>query len=133
MSTAQVNFAIIFADARRMHESALERLAAGDIRDAAEKAWCAVKRATDALIVARTGELPPKSPDTTRALRRMAAADPTVRTLQSRYFEWQGALHGDCFYTGHCEPIEDTERLIRETAGFIQDAERLAERKGDED
>ena len=39
----------IFDDARLMHSEALERLAAGDIRDAAEKAWCATKRATDAL------------------------------------------------------------------------------------
>ena len=47
--------AAIFADARTIHGEALERLQAGDIRDAAEKAWCATKRATDALILARTG------------------------------------------------------------------------------
>ena len=39
----------IFDDAKAMHSEALERLAAGDIRDAAEKAWCSTKRATDAL------------------------------------------------------------------------------------
>ena len=126
MTTAAVDPAVVFDDAVQMHEAALDRMAAGDIRDAAEKAWCAAKRATDALILARTGRLPPKSPDTTRALRSMAAADPSVRNLQARYFERQGALHGDCFYTGWCEPIEDTERLIRETAGFIRDAQRLA-------
>ena len=38
----------IFADARAVHADALRLLAAGDIRDAAEKAWCATKRATDA-------------------------------------------------------------------------------------
>ena len=117
----------MFADAARMHQAALAQMAAGDIRDAAEKAWCAAKRATDALILARTGKLPPKSPDTTRALRTMAAADPAVRNLQDRYFTRQGALHGDCFYTGMCEPIEDTQRLIRETDDFIRDARRLAE------
>ena len=42
----------IFEDARFMHRSALERLDAQDIRDAADKAWCATKRATDALILA---------------------------------------------------------------------------------
>lgn len=124
LETAQVEE--VFVDARRMHAAALTQLAAGDIRDAAEKAWCAAKRTTDALILARSGELPPKSPDTTRALRGMAAADPALRTLQDRYFTRQAALHGDCFYTGWCEPIEDTERLIRETAEFIGDAERLA-------
>ena len=85
------------------------------------------KRATDALVLARTGRLPPRSPDTTRALRTMAAADSSVRNLQARYFERQAALHGDCFYSGNCEPVEDTERLIRETAEYIQDARRLAE------
>jgi hypothetical protein len=39
-----------------MYVAALERLDPMDIRDASEKAWCAAKRATDALIVARTGE-----------------------------------------------------------------------------
>ena len=46
-------------DARAMHDSALEQLAAGDIRDAAEKAWCATKRATEALLLAVNGEVPP--------------------------------------------------------------------------
>ena len=45
----------IFADARAVHADALRLLESGDIRDAAEKAWCAAKRATDGLILARTG------------------------------------------------------------------------------
>ncbi len=109
-----------------MHDAALRQWAAGDVRDAAEKAWCATKRATDALILARTGELPPRSPDTTRGLRAIVVSDPSARSLRGRYFERQGALHGDCFYTGLCEPIEDTEQLIRETIDYIRDAERLA-------
>ena len=127
MTTVEAEAARIFADARQMHGAALERLAAGDLRDAAEKAWGAAKRATDALILTRTGRLPPRSPDTTRALRTMAAADPSFHSLQARYFERQAALHGDCFYSGNCEPVEDTERIIRETAEYIQDARRLAE------
>ena len=126
MTTVAVDPAGVFADADRMHEAALERMAAGDIRDAAEKAWCASKRATDALILARTGEEPPNSPDTTRELLRLVEADPAVRGLRGRYFERQSFLHGDCFYTGLCEPIEATERLILETADYIRDARRLA-------
>ena len=45
----------IFADALSVHADALRLLEAGDIRDAAEKAWCATKRATDALILAQHG------------------------------------------------------------------------------
>ena len=57
--TMTVTPAHIFADAVRMHEASLERMAAGDIRDAAEKAWCATLRATDALVLARTGRRRP--------------------------------------------------------------------------
>ena len=119
--------ALVFEDAARMQEAALDRMAAGDIRDAAEKSWCAAKRAIDALVLARTGSIPPKSPDTTRALQSMAAAEPAARDLRNRYFARQASLHGNCFYTGWCEPIEDIELLIRETADFIHDARRLAE------
>ena len=126
MTTAQANAASVFADAWHMHESSLERMAAGDIRDAAEKAWCATKRATDALILERTGELPPISPVTTRELRRMAMTDPVAEDLLNRYWARQGGLHGHCFYAGLCEPIDHTERLIRQTADYIRDAERLA-------
>jgi len=126
MTTTVADPTPIFADARLMHTAALHRMAAGDIRDAADKAWCAAKRATDALVLARTGKLPPKSPDTTRALQSMAAADPPVRNLRARYFERQASLHGNCFYTGWCEPIDAIEALIHETADFIQDAESLA-------
>ena len=126
MTTVDIDPTTVFADAHRMYDDALERMAAGDIRDAAEKAWCAAKRAADALILARTGELPPKSPDTTRGLRRLAQADPNTRSLHDSYFMRQALLHGECFYTGLCDPIDATERLIHDTIDFIRDAERLA-------
>ncbi len=125
-TTALADPSPVFADAQDMHDAALERMAAGDIRDASEKAWCAAKRAVDALILARTGQLPPKSPDTTRALLRLAKDDPGVRTLQDRYFTRRSVLHGDCFYTGWCEPLDAIEELIHETDDFIQDARTLA-------
>ena len=115
-----------FDDARAMHAAALARLAAGDIRDAAEKAWCATKRATDGLIVARTGSEPAKSPITTRELNRLAGQDPGVERLVDRYYVAQGSLHGDCFYLGFCEPIDRTELRIRGISDYIRDAERLA-------
>ena len=126
MTTTSADATPIFADARRMQSAALDRLAAGDIRDAAEKAWCAAKRATDGLVLARTGNMPPKSPDTTRALLKMAREHPEIHSLRDRYFTRQSALHGDCFYTGWCEPIEAIQELIHETEEFIRDAERLA-------
>ena len=126
MTTAQADVDRVFADARRMHESALQRMAAGDIRNAAEEAWCAARRATDALILARTGVEPRRSTDTGSGLRALERVEPDAGSLRARYYERQGALHGECFYIGLCEPIEGIERLIRETAGYIDDARRLA-------
>ena len=116
----------LFADAHTLYDDALEMLELGKIRNAAEKAWGATKRATDALILARTGDLPERTPDTSTGLRYLAESDPAVRTLIERYYTRQGILHGDCFYLGFCEPLDDTERRIRETARYIADAERLA-------
>jgi len=126
MTTTSADPTSIIGDARQMHGAALQRMAAGDLRDAADKAWCAAKRATDALILARTGKLPPKSPDTTRSLLRLAQDDPELRSLRARYTERRDILHGDCFYTGLCEPTDAIEGLIQETESFIQDAETFA-------
>lgn len=118
--------AALFADARGLQDAALARLDAGDIRDAAEKAWCATKRAADGLIVARTGDEPAKSPITTRELNRLAIDNQDIGRLADRYHIVKDALHGDCFYLGFCEPAERAERLIRGTADYIDEAERSA-------
>ena len=117
----------IFADARAVHASALEQLATGDIRDAAEKAWCSTKRATEALLLVRTGEVPPTTVRVSSGLRALARESEAARLLQDHFANVVRFLHHDCFYNGHCEPLESTERLIRETAQYIEDAEALAQ------
>ena len=126
MTTTHDRVPTIFADARAVHADALRLLDAGDVRDAAEKAWCATKRATDALILARTRTVPEFSSDTSRGLLMLAEADSTVSPLIGRYYSRQGHLHGECFYHGVCEPAAEVERRIRQTADYINDAERLA-------
>ena len=118
----------LFADARALQAGALEMLALGDVRNAAEKAWGATKRATDALVLARIGEEPERTPESAQGLLLLQAEDDLVREARmvGRYYTRQGHLHGDCFYAGLCEPIEGTERRIRMTADYIDDAERLA-------
>ena len=115
----------IFADARALQSDALEMLALGDVRNAAEKAWGATKRATDALVLARTGEEPERTPQTGAGLRGLESTNKAVPNarLLARYYTRQGHLHGDCFYAGLGEPIDDTERRIRETDDYINDAE----------
>ena len=124
MTTTSPTASEIFTDARAMHEAALERLAAGDIRDAAEKAWCATKRATDALVLARTDEVPGTTAQTSDELDALGREDREVKTLVGRYYSRISQLHGSCFYDGRCNP--DTERRIRETIHYVEDAERLA-------
>ena len=124
--TTQERAARIFRDAHLMRAQAVERLRASDIRDAAEKAWCATKRATDALILAQTGTEIEFSPDTTRELNALAKKDNAFRPLRSRYYQRQAELHGSCFYLGSCEPEDEIQRLIMETADYISEAEALA-------
>ena len=126
MTTTETSPAHIFADAHRMHGAALERMASGDIRDAAEKAWCATVRAAEALVLARTGQEPTTSTAAGRRLRTISRADSAFRNLRRIYIERQTILHGECFYHDDCEP-DETEELIRETVQFIRGAEALAE------
>ena len=126
MTTTTDRVPAIFADARAVHADALRMLEAGDVRDAAEKAWCATKRATDALILARTEVEPIISSDTSRGLAALATQEQAFRALRRRYHARQSTLHGDCFYLGICEPIDEVEGRIHRTADYINDAERLA-------
>ena len=122
VATDRVNF--LFSDARSLYGDALEMLEQGKIRNAAEKAWGATKRATDALVLAKTGEEPPTTALTTEGLLALARAADDIENLVGRYFTRISYLHGSCFYDGICGP--DTERRIRQTLDYTQDAERLA-------
>ena len=123
---AQDRVAELFADARAVHAQAVERFEQGDIRDAAEKAWCATKRATDALILNLTGDEPATTAATSDALDDLVRRFPATGSLQGRYYSRIHQLHRACFYDGRCNP--DTERRIRETALYINDAAGLAAR-----
>ena len=120
---------MIFDDARALQADALEMLAQSRVRNAAEKAWGATKRATDGLVLARTGDEPELTAETSQGLLMLQARDPLVREarLVARYYTRQGSLHGLCFYMGRCDPLEETERRIRQTTDYIDDALRLAE------
>ena len=88
MTTRAQTPAEILTDARSMYDAALERLEAGDIRDAAEKAWCATKRATDALILAWTDELPRTTGMSTDGHDELAKREPAIKCkgLVGRYY-----------------------------------------------
>ena len=58
-----------------MYSSDMHRMNADDIRDAAEKAWCATLRATEALVLARTGQPPTTSTAAGRRLRLLVETE----------------------------------------------------------
>lgn len=124
LRTERVSF--LFSDARDLYQDALEMLEQDRLRNAADKAWCATKRATDALILARTGEEPRTSGQTARLLRQLRGGDPTLEPLRLRYGARQYFLHGRAFYDGILEPEEDIILDVRETIDYIRDAEEKA-------
>ena len=128
MTTGTDRIEAILQDAREIQASAVACLDQRDIRDAAEKAWRATKRATEALVLARTGKKPEGTPETGAAIRLLESMDEAVREghLVDRYYTRWGQLHRECGHSGLCDPREDTERRVRDTAGYIEDAARLA-------
>ena len=115
----------IFEDSRVLYDDAMEMLAQDKLRNVAEKAWGATKRATDVLLLARTGEEPRTTAITTLEVDRLGDRDPQVKSLVGRYFSRIGQLQGLCFYDGICDP-ELTNRRVRETIAYIEDAEVIA-------
>ncbi|HID93459.1 MAG TPA: hypothetical protein EYP60_05115 [bacterium (Candidatus Stahlbacteria)] len=120
----------IIKDARSLYQEALQELEMGRVRDAAEKAWGATLRATNALILARTGKEIEGARGTTKEFLELVEKDQKIdEKLRGRYFTKESFLHGHCFYMGMCEPIEQVKRWIKEATQYIDDTEKLVESK----
>ena len=119
--------AAIFADARVLYADALEMLESGKLRNAAEKAWGATKRATDALIIACGAPEPRTTRQTALGLRTLAKDSAAFSLLKTRYNELARELHGRAFYDGICEPEDALIQRIISTEAYIRDAEDLAQ------
>ena len=115
--------AAIFSDSHTLFSEAIEILELGKHRVAAEVAWGATKRATDALILARTGREPTGTGQTTRGIGYLAKIDADFVPLERLYNRRIVWLHGRCFYAGNCNEATD---LVRGTSDYIRDAEKLA-------
>lgn len=127
MTTTIDRVSYLFADAQSLYGDALDMLDQGRTRNAAEKAWGATKRATDALILARTGDEPRSAGYARRALLRLGSASPACKTFHGEYSIRSELLHGNCFYDGNCEPTAEMAALIRATDAYIRDAQALAD------
>ena len=126
MSKDNQRVELIFKDAESLFRDAIEELDRGKIRDAAEKSWGAALRATNALILALTGEEPERTPLTSKKLDELSRKDDRIKGLKlpERYCTRADSLHGDCFYLGVYD-LDTVERRIRETIQYIEDTRKL--------
>ena len=122
---AKTEVEMIFKDAEGLYEEALKDLEAKRLRKAAENAWAATLRATNALILSRTGKLPEYVPDTREKLEELAIRHPEIEALVGRFYTRETFLHGHCFYLGRC-PSQSIKRRVHETKAYIEDARRLS-------
>lgn len=115
----------LMRDAYAMQAAAMQRLEAGDWRDAAEKAWCATRNSTQALVLETLGEDNPRSAKIESGLRFLARVrgGPWVQ-LRKDYADVSKYLHARAFYDGIYD--EDIPDLVQGVADYIRMAEELA-------
>ena len=70
----------------------------GLLRNAAEKAWGATKRATDAVVLEHTGREPGTSGIIYRGIRGLRHQNPELESLANRYSQRMQDLHGSASY-----------------------------------
>jgi len=123
----------LLASARELYERALrefeEAVARNDvigIRDSAEKAWNAVVRAINALIIYYTGVTPMSHFERRRKLREFERSVREVGELglADRYVARFGVLHGETFYEGVIDVEQLRDEMVR-VGRIIGDVERL--------
>ena len=115
----------LMSDARAMQAEAVSRLEAGDWRDASEKAWCAARNATQAVVLEIYGVDSLRSTNSNagiRALARERGGDWV--SLRKDYAETAYLLHIKAFHGSVWN--DDIPDLIRGVAGYIDVIERLA-------
>lgn len=126
MTTTTDRVTELFADAQLLYDDALDMLDQGKLRNAAEKAWGATKRSTDAMVLARTGREPQSAGQARRALLGMRNDGQAFVSFHGEYSIRSELLHVNCFYDGNCEPEAEMTALIRATDAYIQEARNLA-------
>ena len=115
----------MMADARSMQEEAVARLEAGDWRDAAEKAWCATRNATQAVVLEVYGVDSPRSTNIDSGIRSLAREwGGNWVQLRRDYTEVVYHLHIEAFYGGVYH--DDIPDLVRGVSDYIRLIEDLA-------
>ena len=113
-----------FSDAWEQFDSAVERLGAGDVRDACGKAWNATRAATRAAALAH-GEDPQNTNHISSWIRRIGREREGFELMPMEFGARARFLHQQACYDGHTDD-PDIPDLIYGTADYIRQAERLA-------
>ena len=116
----------LLAEAWAFYDEAIKLLEQGDLRNAAGKAWEASEKATNAMILERSGREPQNERETSRGVAFLILEGEVFKAFSSRFVGQIHDLYGDCYIDNHCEPEDYHEEMIRNTDGYIREAERLA-------
>ena len=117
--------AAMMQDAREAQAAAERLLAAGDWRDAADKAWLATRNATAALALEVTGVDHANSTRIYGGISRLAKErGGEWARLRYDYNQVVRYLHTDAFYRGKYR--DDLGDRVRGAADYIRRAEELA-------
>ena len=113
-----------FDDAWEQYRSAIERLDAGDVRDACGKAWNATRAAAEAAVLAHNGDTATTN-HISNSFRQLSRANGFLE-LPGKYSERAQYLHVNACYYGFIDE-DHIPQLVRETEDLIRQAEDLAE------
>ena len=114
----------VFTDAWNQYNSAMERLSAGEILDACEKAWDATREATRAAALAH-GEDLQNANHISIWIRRMARRKSEFEAMPLMFGARAHFLQKQACFDGYInEP--DIPDLICDTADYIRQAQQLA-------
>ena len=121
---AGVSVQALLEDAWQQYRSALERLEAGDVRDACGKAWNATRAASEAAVLAHRGSTA-TTINISSGLRSLARRY-GMPALSAGYAQRAQYLHIEACYYGACDN-GDIPDLIHGTDEFIRAAQQLAQ------
>ena len=136
--------AALFCEAHAVYAEATEILEEADklwdralLRKSAEKTWSAAIKATNTLILSRTGAEPTPDDDkwTYDCLMRLVwenrDGNQDLKPVKGRYAVISGDIYKAAVVEGNVEPVYLLIHDIRKTADYIRECERLAGGAGD--
>ena len=118
----------LFQTAHHHHAQALELLDQGQLRDAAAQAWDAALTATNALLLAHTGQEPEDLRETDGLMWELFTRDhPSLRPFTTHFGALKGFLLMTCVHDCFCGMEEGLKMDVRGAIDYIKQAEKLAE------